>query len=171
MLLEAALALEIQRTNPKVSRDLATVYAQEVVAQAARVDVDPWVFHGVIYVESRWTARVVRYEEDFTCSVGLGQINVRTCKKERVEELKNGMNNIAEMATFFVKIKAKCARRCGGLRWLVPYNPGQPRYVGWVKKIVDQAHARYDGPPEPAWPVPKVRTDLHLGWVWREETV
>jgi len=162
MLLEAALVLEIQRTNPKVGEELATLYAQTVVAQAARVDIDPWVFHGIIHVESSWTARVVRHEGDRTCSVGLGQINVRTCKHTTIKLLQDPVQNITAVADFLARIKRKCIRRCGDLRWLVPYNPGQPRYVGWVKTIVDRSHDRYD---EPAWPLPKVRTRMHVAWL------
>lgn len=168
MLLEAALAIEIQNTNPKVGSELAMNYAHEVALQAARVDIDPWVFHGIIYVESRWTADVVRHEGDKTCSVGLGQINVRTCAKTEVRELRNPYINIAAISIFLQKIKKNCVNRCAGLSWLRAYNPGEPRYVGWVKAVVDKAHNRHD---PAARPVPEVYPRMHVAWVsWQAVT-
>lgn len=163
MLLEAALMLEIQRTNPKVTPETAKNYAGWVLEEAADKEIDPWVFHAIIYIESRWSWWALRREQDGTCSVGLGQINVK-CDSERAKELRDPRTNILAVGEFLGHLKDRCHRRCDNLNWVVPYNAGNPCYIGWVRKRVGDEHARY---PQPT--LPEVQAGLHLEGLWRDE--
>jgi hypothetical protein len=143
MLLEAALALEIHRTNPAVSETTAKQYAHWVVAEAAPQGIDPWVFHGIAFHESRWTAGAVKHEGNGTCSVGLGQINVKDCNSNRISVLKDPRLNIRAMAILLGKLKKNCQTNCGELGWIRGYNAGDTTYVPTIRQKVDQAHAHY----------------------------
>jgi hypothetical protein len=163
MLLEAALTLEIQRTNPKVPTPTAQDYTRWVLEQAQERDIDPWVFHAIIHIESRWSYWAFRKEQDGTCSVGLGQINVK-CDSPRAKELKDAHTNILAMGEFLGHLKDKCHQKCDNLRWVIPYNAGNPEYIGWVRKRVGDEHARYPQPP-----LPDLQTGVYVEGLWRNE--
>lgn len=142
MLVEAALALEIHRINPSVSQQKSVVYAHWVMEEAEPRGIDPWIFHSLIYQESRWTPSVVAHEKNGSCSVGLGQINV-SCNSPQVALLKQPRENLRRMGSFLGKLKTGCKERCEELGWLRGYNPGSPQYLVEIRKRVDENHARY----------------------------
>lgn len=146
MLTELALVLEIQKTNGALTAAKSKQYASWVMEEASKNDIDPWVFHSIVWVESRWTARVVRKEQDGSCSIGLGQINVR-CDSKQVEVLQDPRENLKKMGTFLSGIKTTCKHDCAGLGWLKAYNGGDRNYVPKkVEPIVQRCHAAYVEP-------------------------
>jgi len=163
MLLEVALMMEIQRTNPKVPLATAQDYTRWVLEEAQEKDIDPWVFHAIIHIESRWSWWAFRKEQDGTCSVGLGQINVK-CDSPKALELKDPHTNILAMGQFLGHLRKRCHQRCDNLNWVVPYNAGNPEYIGWVRKRVGDEHARYPQPSLPDLPAP-----VHVEGVLRKE--
>lgn len=144
MAIELALALAIRQTNPKVDHARADKYAAWVVEEADKRALDPWLFQAIIYTESRWTARVVRVEGDGSCSVGLGQINLARCEKDKIEELKEPQTNLQRMGEFLERIRSTCRYKCDGLGWLRAYNPGSKKYVPAVAAALERYHARFD---------------------------
>lgn len=148
MLIEAALAVEIQRTNPALNEEVRRQYAHWVVEEATARDLDPWIFHGIIHTETRWKAGIVVHEHDGSCSVGLGGINVRQCDSPRAAELRDPQKNIQAMGSFLSTIRHRCAHHCDGLGWLRAYNGGDRLYVPKkVGPIVDRCRAAYQQPP------------------------
>jgi hypothetical protein len=143
MILEAALALEIQRVNPRLPECTVDRYAQLVVDEAQKRGVDPWVVFALVTVESRWISSAMRYEGDGTCSVGLGQINVRDCASDRVEKLKNPYTNLRVVVGRLGYLQDFCKRDCAGLGWLRGYNPGSRRYVSFVVQAMT-AREKYE---------------------------
>lgn len=147
MLIEAALAMEIQRTNPKLDDKVSQKYARLVVEEATARDLDPWVFHGIIHTETRWKAGIIVHEHDGTCSIGLGGINVKKCDSPRARELRDPQRNIQAMGSFLSTIRARCAHHCDGLGWLRAYNGGDREYVPKkVGPIVERCHVTYELP-------------------------
>lgn len=163
MLLETALLLEIRSTKPTLKEQTAQMYTQYVLQEADRQVIDPWVFHGIIKIESEWTSKAFRKEGDGSCSIGLGQINVKCDDKKRIAELSDPKKNIEAMGSFLGRIKNTCRKKCDGLGWLVRYNPGNHQYVGWVSGVVQRCHAAY----EPT--LRNVPTPVHPSWVWYRE--
>jgi hypothetical protein len=164
MLLETALMMEIQRTNPKVPAETAQKYTWWVMDQAQVREIDPWVFHAIIHIESRWSWWALRREQDGTCSIGLGQINAK-CDSPKAKELRDPKANIEAVGEFLGHLKDRCHLRCDNLNWVVPYNAGNPQYIGWVRKRVGDEHARY---PQPA--LPDLPPRMHLEELRRDET-
>lgn len=146
MLIEAALAVEIHRTNPALNDETRVQYASWVVEEATARDLDPWVFHAIIHVETRWKAGIVVHEHDGTCSVGLGGINV-ACDSSRAKDLRDPHANIQAVGVFLTRIRRRCAYRwCSdhnGLGWLRMYNGGQDYVTRLVGPIVERCHAAY----------------------------
>jgi hypothetical protein len=171
MLVETALMLEIQRTNPKVPEPQARKFASWVLEEADRNNLDPWLFHGIVYIESRWTPGVVRREEDGSCSIGLGQINVRRCEASKVQPLRDPRENLRRMGDFLSTIRDSCLKNCQGLKWLRFYNYNNKRYVtGLVGPVVDRCHAAYDEKDEQPSPE-HVHSELHVSRVCREASL
>jgi hypothetical protein len=145
MLIEAALALEIHRTNPALPAGTVRQYAAWVLEEARARDFDPWLFHGVIVIESRWTAGVVRVEGNHTCSVGLGQINVR-CDGRHIAPLKEPRANLRRMGAMFDALRHACVTLCDEAGWLRGYNPGDGTYTRRVLAILSRCHVLYSEP-------------------------
>jgi hypothetical protein len=160
MLIEAALTAEIQKTNPrKIDERKAETYAGWVVEQAKEHSLDPWLLHALVYVESRWVAKVVRIEGDKSCSVGLGQINVADCSDAKVQKLQDPHENLRQVARRLDLLQRTCKNSCEGLGWLQPYNPGDKSYVRLVETVLRRCHDDH----EPA--VRDVQTRLHFSGV------
>lgn len=158
-----ALAMEIQRYNPALPEVTRLQYAEWVVEEAESKGLDPWVFHGIIATESRWAYYAFRRENDGSCSVGLGQINVK-CTSPRAKSLKDPHENIKTMGSFLSTLKATCAHHCDGLGWLKRYNPGDSAYVPKkVEPIVQRCHVEH---PKPA--LRAIQTRLHASRMCRD---
>lgn len=171
MIVEAALAMEIQRTNPKVPEPRANEFAGWVVEEANRNNIDPWLIHGIVHIESRWTPGVVRHENDGSCSIGLGQINVLHCESAKIKPLRDPRENLHRMSDFLSTIRNACLKNCEGYKWLRFYNYNNKHYVtGLVGPVVDRCHAAYDTEDdEQHRPLPYVHSLLHVPWLCREE--
>jgi len=159
MLMQAMLVLEIQRTNPRIGDAVAEHYASWVVEEADAHEEDPWLIFALGYVESRWTARVVRHEGDGSCSVGIGQINVPTCEARAVERLRDPRENLRQVGTRLELLRRTCKKDCMGIGWLRGYNPGDRGYVARVEKVLRRCHEEHDD-HQPV--VREVPTGLHL---------
>lgn len=167
MLNVLALALEIQQTNPKLPEEVRNQYAAWVVEEAESRDLDPWIFHGIIHTETRWKAGIIVHEQNGTCSIGLGGINV-TCDSKRAKELRNPRENLKAMGSFLSTIRGRCAHHCAGLGWLRAYNGGDRDYVPKkIGPIVQRCHVAYDQQPV----VPKAQGLLHPPWMCRQEDI
>jgi hypothetical protein len=141
MLIETALMLEIQRTNPRrVDENKAALYSGWVVEQAREHNLDPWLLHSLIYVESRWVAKVVRLEGDKSCSVGLGQINVADCNEQKIRKLQDPHENLRHIGARLELLQRTCKKNCEGLGWLQGYNPGSKSYVRLVETVLRRCH-------------------------------
>jgi hypothetical protein len=133
-----ALVAAIRDVNPALTPDTAKDYAAWVVEASQQSDIDPWVFHAIIKHETKWTASGIRHENDGSCSIGLGQINVGNCRSSKVKTLLDPHYNLLLMGEFLYYVKGFCRRNCSKLNWLRAYNPGDPRYVSMV-----ESHIRY----------------------------
>jgi hypothetical protein len=132
--------------------------------EAGKNSLDPWVFHGIVWTESRWTAHVVRREQDGSCSVGLGQINVR-CDSKQVKVLQDPRENLKKMGVFLGNLQTSCKKNCSGLGWLKAYNWNDKAYVPQkVEPIVQRCHASYSVQSH----LRAVQADLYLPWLPRE---
>lgn len=88
---------------------------------------------GVVYVESRGQAGVVRYETNGSCSVGLGGVNVPDCDPVAVLHLQSAQPNLRASAVILAAGRRWCAehpghsvcRRSGAIGM---YNPGDKAY-------------------------------------------
>lgn len=136
MLIEAALALEIQTVNPRLPTPTVTQYVQWVVEDSRHYDVDPWVVYALVGVESHWNAAALRREGDGTCSVGLGQINVRDCYSEKVVRLLEPRANLRAVVLRLNLLQRVCSHDCDGIGWLQGYNPGSHHYLGLVTRLM-----------------------------------
>lgn len=145
MLTELALALAIQKTNPKIPEATAQKYALWVLEESEKNDLDPWLFQALIHRETRWTAQAVRHESNGTCSVGLGQINGK-CDEKVMAPLRDPRRNLHRMGELLVHMREVCTRKCQDLGWLRAYNPGSPAYLRAIQEAVKQYHAHYDQP-------------------------
>lgn len=163
MLIEAALVLEMQRTNPRVNTRTAHKYAEWVLEESTQHVLDPWLIFSLVYVESRWTAVVVRPEGDGSCSVGLGQMNVATCDPIEIERLVDPRENLRRVGHRLALLRRVCKNDCEGIRWLRGYNPGSKSYVSKVEGVLARAHAEYEPP------LREVPTDLYASWMCRED--
>jgi hypothetical protein len=161
MLVEAALVLAIQHTNPEVPRRRARQYATRIQAEAKTYDLDPWVFVAIIDRETRWVPRLVRHEADGSYSVGLGQINVHSTKE--VRPLRQGRTNIARMGWFLNHIRATCRSDCEDLGWLRAYNPGSAVYFTAVREQVRTYRAQAGQPV-----VLRLQAGVHVSEVQRQ---
>lgn len=171
MQVEIAIALEIQRTNPKVSETMAQQYSAWVMEESVRNDLDPWLLHGIAHVESRWTAKAFRKERDGSCSVGLGQINVGNCEPGRVQTLKDPRENLRAMSDFLSTIRSTCRKNCEGLRWLRFYNYNNKQYVsGLVEPVIRRCRTKYEEqePQRDHLPVQEVPARVYFPWMLRK---
>lgn len=107
--------------------------------EAKALDVDPYELAGIVYVESRGVAGVVRHETNGSCSVGLAGINVPDCDPVAVEHLLLDQANLHAAAVILRAGYAYCrehpradaCRRGGGLAM---YNPGNKGYASAVRR-------------------------------------
>jgi len=159
MLIEAALMFEVQRTNLRIDERTARKYVDWIVEQATTHRLDPWLFFSLVYVESRWTAAVVRAEGDKSCSVGLGQINVSDCDPLEIERLQEPHENLRNVGWRLAQLRRICTRDCEGIRWLRGYNPGSKSYVSKVETVLERCHADYESP------LREIPAGLHLSGV------
>lgn len=157
------LSAAIQHSNPHLSHRERDRYASWVLEEAREHSLDPWIFPALINRETHWTATALRHEADGSCSVGLGQINVR-CSSPEVVALQQPHANLHRMGAFLSRIRASCTHDCENLGWLRAYNPGDAEYLSAVQAAVRNAHAQ-DGQPA----VRRVRAHLHASRVRGEE--
>jgi hypothetical protein len=150
MLIEVALALEIRTTNPKLTAETSQQYANWVVEEAADRGLDPWLLHGLVSVESAWTASAVNHEKNGTCSVGLGQINTG-CSKEQLAKYQDPRTNLHKIGEYLAGMQKSCTKDCKNNGWVRAYNPGsKDYYLRQIRAIVARCHKEYDSVGEPA---------------------
>lgn len=141
----ALLVAAIQHSNPHLPPPDRDRYAHWVQAEARAHLLDPWIFVALINRETHWTATAVRHEGDGSCSVGLGQINVR-CTAPAMQPLLDPRINLRHMGTFLARIRDACTHDCTNLGWLKQYNPGNAEYLSAVQADVRKHHAQDDQP-------------------------
>lgn len=139
-----ALVLAIQDTNPKLSKETALEYAGWVKEASDQSGIDPWLFHAIIKHETSWNNnKSVRHETDGTCSIGLGQINLKYCWSKKRDILLNPHYNILLMGETLFYMKGFCKKNCANYGWLRYYNPGDPTYAFMAKREMRRAEAAY----------------------------
>lgn len=135
-------------TNPGLSEPQALIYAQQVESQTTEQGVDPWLVDAIIERESKWRRTVFRREHDGSCSVGLGQINVRNCDPQKTDRLRDPLENIRRTTLQLAMIKKICPKvwkknRCQGLGWVGLYNPGDRRYARAIQRSMEVRRASF----------------------------
>ncbi len=149
MKLIAALALLIQAANPSLAPSRSQDYSQALVQFAEQEGVDPLLVESVIFHESRWRSSAFRKENNGSCSVGLGQINIPGCDPTKIALLKNPLTNIRRVVRHLslcreVCPKARKPKKCVHHGWVGLYNPGDPTYVARIMRRVNDHAARLD---------------------------
>ncbi len=147
MQLLQALALSILVTNPGLNPVQAEVYSKALVEQAEKNNLDPWLMEALISKESRWNAMALRREENGSCSVGLGQINLVVCDPVKVTWLQAPLENIRRTARHLamgreICPKIKSEKKCSQNAWVGLYNPGNRTYASDVLHLMEEHRAR-----------------------------
>lgn len=157
-----ALTVAIQTTNHHVPRSTARTYARWVAQESRAHHLDPWVFLAIVRRETQWVPAAIRHENDGTCSVGLGQINV-PCVPQRVAPLIDPHRNIQRMGQFLEQLKTTCRVNCKNLGWLRGYNPRSLDYFEAVRDSV-LTYDAHDSQPA----LQRVPTRMHPSRVLRQ---
>jgi hypothetical protein len=136
------LALAIHQINPLVTMSVARGWASVVVHESTTRDLDPWLLVELVHRETHWIPRLVRHETDGTCSVGLGQINMRCGSSELPQMLRPALN-LKRTAALLAHFRDVSVRNGYGRRpaaWLWMYNPGSPTYAPAILAAVFERH-------------------------------
>ena len=160
MLIEAALIIEMHRSNPAMDDKTAEAYAGWVVEESENHKLDPWLVYSLVHVESRWKTSAFRLEGDGTCSVGLGQINVPNCDPWTIERLHDPHHNLKTVTLRLDLLRRICRKKCEGIGFVRGYNPGDRSYLRLIGQVLERCHDDY----EPA--LREVRTGMHVSRVW-----
>lgn len=121
MKLIAALMVAISLSQPHMGRGLRKMYAEHLLHESQRYQVDPFLVAAIIHHESRWTAGVIGGEKG-QC-IGLGQhclsslsicrdINSAGCQTEKARLL-DPLWNITRTFQHLRKWKAYCRHKTG----------------------------------------------------------
>ncbi len=144
MLLQATLSLLIQQSNTSLPPKVVENYAHVLADTAERHDLDPLLLEAIVHIESRYKANAIHYENDGSCSVGLGQINVRECTPGVVDRLTSPTLNLERAAFILVKAKEICPKvrkNCAKLGWVGLYNPGDRTYSSRIRQTMKEHRA------------------------------
>lgn len=147
MLLLQALALSIMLANPGLNRTQAEGYSKALLTRANENNLDPWLMEALITKESRWISTAVRRENNDSCSVGLGQINLPVCDPAKVAQLQAPLENIRRTARHLALARDLCLKvwpekKCSQNGWVGLYNPGNRTYAKDVLRLMEEHRAR-----------------------------
>lgn len=147
MNLPLALTLAILQVTPNLPPTLAEHYVEILLEEAEERHIDPWLFAGLIWVESRWTLGAFRYERVGGCSVGLGQIYVKDCNQAAVYAYFDPRANLRQSAIILADARRICSgwrkkgKKCWSGSWIGGYNPGNSAYEGMVFRAAEKYRA------------------------------
>lgn len=149
MQLLQALALSVMLTNPGLNSTQAEGYSKALIERAKENNLDPWLMEALISKESRWIASALRREDDGSCSVGLGQINLTVCDPAKVAALQAPYENIRRTTRHLalardICTKVRSEKKCSQNGWVGLYNPGNRTYASDVKRLMEEHRARYN---------------------------
>lgn len=148
MKLVEALVASIMLVNPNLNSTQAEGYSRQLISQASENNLDPWLMEALITKESRWISTAIRREGDGSCSVGLGQINLKSCDPVKVAELEGPLENIRRTARHLAIIRDLCPKvrpkkKCSQLAWIGLYNPGSRTYAKSVLLLMKEHRVRH----------------------------
>lgn len=145
--LPLALTLVILQINPNLQPAVAEQYVEILIDEAEQKKLDPWLFAGLVWVESRWTLTAFRKEKVGGCSVGLGQIYLKDCKNDDVFAYYDARANLHRAAIILSDARRICSawrrqgKECWSGGWIGGYNPGNSAYAEMVRRAANKYRA------------------------------
>jgi soluble lytic murein transglycosylase-like protein len=142
----------LRHINPKLALWKAADYAQELISDAIRTQIDPRLLTAVVTVESHWQSQAVSYRG----ATGLGQLMPRTAKSLGVDP-RSAHQNLRGTSEYLHRLLARFGSEPNGLQLAIgAYNAGPNavlKYKGippyyetqmYVKRVLHFVH-KLDG--------------------------
>ena len=132
------LIIALSSTNPYTPRNTIQFVVPIIVKESLQVGLDPVLVSAVISLESRFMINVIRRGKKGHCDVGLGQIRVRNCDKEKVYKYLDPENNIKKIVKLISRRKYRCEIGDYPEKYCKPHfiQSYNPKRKGYADKIL-----------------------------------
>lgn len=142
MILEVALGLAIAKSQPSMPPHQVKQYSTVIAEESRKKHLDPWVFYAIVHSESRFVSSAINHNPNGDCAVGIAQILVKNCEKEKVAVLLDPVTNLRRSAFIQQAAMKWCKSHSCKHGWLMLYNNSR-EYVSLVRNLAKETRRDY----------------------------